>query len=123
MGHILYDPNEKHCECGRYGCLETVVSETAIAANTSRIKGKEDILDSWKGDNNLYIQLAPAFTAKFGDDFHCYEKTYREIPESVFISPGREEHSVFLPGPLPTPENVPEAVQRSYRLYLEQRGH
>lgn len=46
MGHILYDPNEKHCECGRYGCLETVVSETAIAANTSRIKGKETDFDT-----------------------------------------------------------------------------
>lgn len=87
------------------------------------IEGKEDILDSWKGDNNLYIQLDPAFTAKFGDDFHCFEKTFREIPESVFIVPGREEHSVFLSGALPAPEKVPEAVQKSYRFYLEQTGH
>ena len=46
LGHVLYDPNGKRCGCGRYGCLETVVSETAIAANASRIKGKETDFDT-----------------------------------------------------------------------------
>ena len=83
------------------------------------IEGKEDVLASWKGDNNLYIQQDPTFTAKFGDDYHCIEKTFREIPDSKFIAPGREEHSIFITGTLPAPEDVPEAVRELYRMYLD----
>ena len=86
------------------------------------IDGKEDVLDSWKGDNNIYIQLAPSFSGNFADDFHFYEKTYRIIPDDIFIRDGREEHSLFKTGPLPAPEDIPEPMRKLYRLYLENQG-
>ena len=87
------------------------------------IDGKEDILDSWKGDDNTYLQLEPSYTIKFADDYHCYEKTYREIPASVFINDEREKHSLFLAGPLPSPETLrlPEKVMALYQKYLQEK--
>ena len=87
------------------------------------IEGKEDILDSWKGDDNTYLQLEPSYTIKFADDYHCYEKTYREIPASVFINDEREKHSLFLAGPLPSPETLrlPEKVMALYQKYLQEK--
>jgi glucokinase len=31
MGHLVVDPDGRHCGCGRRGCLETVASASAIA--------------------------------------------------------------------------------------------
>lgn len=32
IGHVVIDPNGPRCECGKYGCLETFVSATALKA-------------------------------------------------------------------------------------------
>ena len=36
VGHILVEPNGKLCGCGRRGCLETVASRLAIAAEAAK---------------------------------------------------------------------------------------
>lgn len=33
VGHITIDPHGRHCNCGRYGCLETISSATGIVAS------------------------------------------------------------------------------------------
>ena len=30
LGHVMVNPNGRHCSCGKYGCLETYVSATGI---------------------------------------------------------------------------------------------
>jgi N-acetylglucosamine repressor len=36
IGHITVEPNGRPCGCGNRGCLETVASDTALAARVSR---------------------------------------------------------------------------------------
>jgi glucokinase len=36
IGHVIVDPNGRECACGSRGCLEAMVSGTAIAAITGR---------------------------------------------------------------------------------------
>lgn len=36
VGHIIMDPNGKMCECGRYGCLETFVTDWALVEDARR---------------------------------------------------------------------------------------
>ena len=36
IGHIVIDPNGPRCECGKYGCLETFVSATALKATIQK---------------------------------------------------------------------------------------
>ncbi|MDB1124393.1 sugar metabolism global transcriptional regulator Mlc [Vibrio algarum] len=47
LGHIQIDPNGKLCDCGNYGCLETVASSKAIRDEvTKRLEeGEESSID------------------------------------------------------------------------------
>ena len=36
IGHVVVEPDGAACHCGRFGCLETVASATAIAANAGQ---------------------------------------------------------------------------------------
>ena len=41
LGHTLVDPNGPLCDCGRRGCLESMVSDRALVAQMSQATGKE----------------------------------------------------------------------------------
>jgi predicted NBD/HSP70 family sugar kinase len=68
IGHMIVDINGNRCNCGQYGCLETIVSNTAfkrllkdsIANKIYKgkidpdVAGSSDILEAWnEGDNVL----------------------------------------------------------------------
>lgn len=36
IGHTVVDPNGSHCSCGRFGCLETIISQKAILDTVNR---------------------------------------------------------------------------------------
>jgi N-acetylglucosamine repressor len=36
LGHVLVDPDGPLCDCGRHGCLETLISESALVAEARR---------------------------------------------------------------------------------------
>lgn len=46
LGHSIVDPNGPPCSCGRYGCLETFCSATAMVKNAKELleKGKQSSL-------------------------------------------------------------------------------
>lgn len=44
FGHIMVDPEGARCDCGRQGCLETVLSDRALVAEAKRIIS-EDVCD------------------------------------------------------------------------------
>lgn len=37
IGHIVVDPDGAECHCGRFGCLETIASATAILRSAARL--------------------------------------------------------------------------------------
>jgi N-acetylglucosamine repressor len=41
LGHVTVDPNGKTCGCGNRGCLETVATDTALAAAVSERLGRK----------------------------------------------------------------------------------
>lgn len=41
LGHTLVDPNGPLCDCGRRGCLESLVSDSALVAQMRQATGKE----------------------------------------------------------------------------------
>ena len=45
IGHITVEPGGRHCGCGNHGCLETVVSDTALAWRVSRRLGRTIDID------------------------------------------------------------------------------
>jgi N-acetylglucosamine repressor len=65
IGHIQIDPNGKLCECGNYGCLETLVSNDAIVAaynerteQPSKNKATiQDILDLADASDTLALEV------------------------------------------------------------------
>jgi N-acetylglucosamine repressor len=36
LGHVMVDPDGPLCDCGRHGCLETLISESALVAEARR---------------------------------------------------------------------------------------
>ena len=55
IGHIQIDPFGKKCQCGNFGCLETVASNSAIIEHAQQLmeKGHDSLL---KGESDLSIQ-------------------------------------------------------------------
>ncbi|MDQ0872448.1 putative NBD/HSP70 family sugar kinase [Paenibacillus sp. V4I3] len=43
LGHTTLDPNGNMCECGKRGCLQTYIDESAILHEANRIKETADI--------------------------------------------------------------------------------
>ena len=86
------------------------------------IEGKEEFSDSWKGDRNFCVQLDPECKTYFCDDYHIFNKTYREVPAEEFISGEREANSVFRHGALPSVKEVPAAVRPLYEKYLKMQN-
>jgi predicted NBD/HSP70 family sugar kinase len=41
FGHMVVDPDGPECHCGKRGCLESIASDTAIAAAMSRAVGRK----------------------------------------------------------------------------------
>jgi glucokinase len=70
IGHITIDPNGRHCNCGRYGCLETISSATGFVAETqARIEqGRETVL---KNEGHLSTRII--FDAAEGGDLVAKE--------------------------------------------------
>jgi predicted NBD/HSP70 family sugar kinase len=71
LGHITLDPNGNLCECGKRGCLQTYIDESAILHEANRIKDITDIRqlfaaarneENWAKDilsrTSLYIGIA-----------------------------------------------------------------
>ena len=44
FGHMTMDPNGPRCDCGKYGCLEALVSEPALTRRISAVLGEETTL-------------------------------------------------------------------------------
>lgn len=44
LGHIMVDPDGPRCDCGRHGCLETLLSDRALVAK-ARLTGLSDVSD------------------------------------------------------------------------------
>ncbi|MFC0332195.1 ROK family protein [Paenibacillus sepulcri] len=44
LGHTTLDPNGNLCSCGKRGCLQTYIEESALLAEARRIKPIEDIM-------------------------------------------------------------------------------
>ncbi|MDQ6838804.1 MAG: ROK family protein [Actinomycetota bacterium] len=42
IGHVIVEPDGRHCECGGYGCLEAEASGLSIAAMTGRPPAQAD---------------------------------------------------------------------------------
>ena len=70
FGHMIVEPNGLPCNCGGRGCLETIVSGSAISAQAAHaiiMRKKTMMSDQVKGDLN---QITPAIVieaAKMGD--------------------------------------------------------
>ncbi len=68
IGHLTVDPNSKiKCNCGKYGCLETVASATGVRNVYYQLK------ETYKGDSPLFKLQYPSAkaiidAAKKGDD-------------------------------------------------------
>jgi glucokinase len=58
IGHLLVQPNGRLCGCGRRGCLETVASRLAIAADcaTAVYRGESPILQKLAGTDLANIR-------------------------------------------------------------------
>lgn len=54
IGHIFVDSNGDKCECGNYGCLETVASNSNIVKKTIKLlkQGSKSILQQSRADIN-----------------------------------------------------------------------
>jgi predicted NBD/HSP70 family sugar kinase len=71
IGHMIVDINGTRCNCGQYGCLETIVSNTAFKrilreSITNKIyhgnidpdiAGSSDILEAWNSGDNVLQDL------------------------------------------------------------------
>ena len=56
FGHIMVDPNGPRCDCGRQGCLETLLSDRALVAEAQQkvsadIHNLDDLIASMKAGN------------------------------------------------------------------------
>jgi glucokinase len=71
FGHFIVDPTGARCGCGSVGCLETVVSASALIASTVRpfLHGRTPILHELvKGDLNAVSAQLIAEAARKGDE-------------------------------------------------------
>src|SRR5690625_7487897 len=82
IGHTVVDPSFGQCACGQYGCLESIVSGTAIAKRGSEIMNEDltskEIFDLYAaGDSKIEIGRASCrervfisvgFTEEGGED-------------------------------------------------------
>jgi glucokinase len=78
FGHTVVDPNGRVCGCGQRGCIETVVSATAIVQTAK---------DKFKGaGTTLLTEIPPPLTAAT-----IYEAAIRgdELAREVFKETGR----------------------------------
>jgi predicted NBD/HSP70 family sugar kinase/predicted transcriptional regulator len=44
FGHMTMDPHGPRCDCGKYGCLEALVSQPALTRRISEVLGRETTL-------------------------------------------------------------------------------
>ncbi len=70
IGHIPIADNNKLCHCGKTGCLETEISETALAAKIleSIQGGASTILSSYLQNGNYELTLQHILQALHGGD-------------------------------------------------------
>lgn len=61
LGHIMVDPNGPRCDCGRQGCLETLLSDRALVAEAQQkvspdVRDLDDLIARMKaGDQNAAL--------------------------------------------------------------------
>ncbi|PKO01288.1 MAG: ROK family protein [Chloroflexi bacterium HGW-Chloroflexi-4] len=61
FGHIMVDPNGPRCDCGRQGCLETLLSDRALIAEAQQkvspdVRDLDDLIARMKaGDQNAAL--------------------------------------------------------------------
>ena len=109
-------PGDKVCWFNRNLCIANGM--TIYMKYLLEIEGKQEMLDSWAGNNNVCVQLAPGKIAAACDDYHDFFKTYREIPDEEFISPERDSNSLYLKGRMPEIQELPEPLKDLYEKYL-----
>ncbi len=70
VGHMVVKPDGILCGCGRYGCLETVASGTAIAraANEALQNGKATLLRELAREQGGRVNTATVFSAARAGD-------------------------------------------------------
>ena len=76
FGHFSVFDNEKICNCGKKGCLETEVSGIALyedLVHAIQEEGKESILSDKIKENPSTIKLADIIDATNKEDFLCIE--------------------------------------------------
>ena len=76
FGHFSVFDNEKICNCGKKGCLETEVSGKALYSNLIHAvqkEGKESILSDKIKENPSQITLSDIIDATNKEDFLCIE--------------------------------------------------
>jgi N-acetylglucosamine repressor len=62
LGHITVELDGRRCGCGNQGCLETVATDTALAARVSERLGRPVTIEE-------VVELAQAGKLKIGDEF------------------------------------------------------
>ncbi len=66
LGHIMVDPNGPRCDCGRRGCLETLLSDRALVAEAQQkvsadVRDLDDLISRMMaGDQNAALIFARA---------------------------------------------------------------
>jgi predicted NBD/HSP70 family sugar kinase len=65
FGHMTMDPHGPRCDCGKYGCLEALVSEPALTRRISEVRGQDTSLAEGAtlaraGDESLRAVFASA---------------------------------------------------------------
>ena len=76
FGHFSVFDNEKICNCGKKGCLETEVSGLALhnnLLNAVQLEGKESILSEKIKEDPTSVTLTDIIDATNKEDFLCIE--------------------------------------------------
>ena len=76
FGHFSVFDNEKICNCGKKGCLETEVSGLALHSNllnAVQLEGKESILSEKIKEDPTSVTLTDIIDATNKEDFLCIE--------------------------------------------------
>ncbi|MBR2426397.1 MAG: right-handed parallel beta-helix repeat-containing protein [Lentisphaeria bacterium] len=112
----FFVPGDKTCDLTENLCLANGMP--FYLKYILDIEGKQEFTDCWQGKNNLCIQLDPACSAKFADDFHIFQWTYNAVPEEKFLADGRETGTQFFHGTIPKPGTFPDILKKLYEKYL-----
>ncbi|MEM6397233.1 MAG: ROK family protein [Bacteroidota bacterium] len=60
-GHAFLDHSGGHCYCGRVGCIETIISGTALERYYARLSGKDkklkDIVSDFRANSDQYAEV------------------------------------------------------------------